>query len=1118
MATEWVNITAAAFYGDYTGYIRYANQVLNITGAMSSASANGLRVFSIEPNTHYRVTMVMQNRFRLGCVPNLTSGQTVTNYVFDPLDTNGAANQGTSRTLEITSGANQIYLCVGAWSSGAGDTLENTLATIVVEVEQEVAIQQYTVTFTTYDGTVLKTELVNKGEDATPPADPVRDGYRFVGWSGSYTNVTANLTLTAWWSKIVTYTVTFKSYNDTVLKTETVEQYGDATAPDVPERPGYVFKDWNGAFTYVCYDLTITAQYAAYIYSVRFYDDEETLLQQHAVYYGTNASNYCYPPARLGGVFTGWSAPCTSVQSDLELIAQYDSVPVYTVTFLEDDGVTVLGTQQVNAGDSAYLSHKSTRSGYAFAGWGETATGSSISNIQSDMTVRARYKTSPYSVQVLFYDNDSTTVLLDVWVPEGGSATPPAPPEHEGLIFYGWSNSSYLNVVSYYAGSKVYVYARYGAAQNTVTYKSGSTVLKTETVPFGGNATPPQDPTPPNGMYFTEWSDDGVNIRRDTEIYAQFSSIPSYQVVFRDYDKLLISSSYVQRGQTATLPPNPTREGFTFLGWDGDHTNIQADALFTARYAGVVYTVTFLNDNGDTLKTELVEEGTAATAPAVPVYADRAFSGWDVSFDDVRSDLTVTAQYAINSYTVQFLDHDGAVLQSEVVQYGEDATPPALPSRAGFTFLGWSEAYTNVHAHITTTAQYRQLQTYTVRFLSYTSRAISTQLVVEGEAATPPIAPLRPGYAFTGWSADTSTVTADMTVSAVYARNASPLVLEVCSGGTPVMTIPKVTAATLRDSLEGELTLSFSTLSRLAANVQTGQTVRLRDLYFSIVRVQKSIAQGMWLTTVTCEHISYVLNDDDYKITELDFTGSPSNALTQVLDGTPLNVGVVEYSGNVTLQINQECTRRAALMQLIALLGGEIEYDGYDINIRTHRGSQTAKQLMESRNVTNVGVTHDSRSSTASYEIAFFNLIDIAVGDLVHIVFSPLGIDVETRIICLEYNPFHPYDARVEIGGYVPTINDSLYRLEQQIGDNIGEDIEQIRTDIETLDTDLTETQEELSALEETVSGITSARDVTNLSVGEDSFSVSFSDGTHATYNYYMDLGGHITSIVKQEE
>lgn len=115
MATGWYDISARAFNGDYSGYIRFANQLFRNDGEITSSTSNAMRVFDISENSQYRVTMQMRNRFRLGCIPTLTTGQTVINYVFDPLDNNDATDQGGAvRSLEISSEAGQLFLVVGA--------------------------------------------------------------------------------------------------------------------------------------------------------------------------------------------------------------------------------------------------------------------------------------------------------------------------------------------------------------------------------------------------------------------------------------------------------------------------------------------------------------------------------------------------------------------------------------------------------------------------------------------------------------------------------------------------------------------------------------------------------------------------------------------------------------------------------------------------------------------------------------------------------------------------------------------------------------------------------------------------------------------------------------------
>ena len=66
------------------------------------------------------------------------------------------------------------------------------------------------------------------------------------------------------------------------------------------------------------------------------------------------------------------------------------------------------------------------------------------------------------------------------------------------------------------------------------------------------------------------------------------------------------------------------------------------------------YTVTFVDYNGTELKVETVERGNSATAPANPTRNGYTFAGWDKTFDNVTCDLTVTATYTKNSSNPTF--------------------------------------------------------------------------------------------------------------------------------------------------------------------------------------------------------------------------------------------------------------------------------------------------------------------------------------------------------------------------------------------------------------------------------------------------------------------------------
>ncbi len=185
----------------------------------------------------------------------------------------------------------------------------------------------------------------------------------------------------------------------------------------------------------------------------------------------------------------------------------------------------------------------------------------------------------------------------------------------------------------------------------------------------------------------------------------------------------------------------------------------------------VYYTVTFKDWNGTVLSTQQVEEGGAAVAPADPTRVGYTFTGWDKAFNNVTSDLTVTAQYTINTYTVTFKDWDGTVLKTQTVNYGGSATAPADPSRTGYTFTGWDKTFTNVTANLTVTAQYT-INTYTVTFKDWDGTTLKTQTVNYGGSATAPADPTREGYTFIGWDKAFTNVTANLVVNALYEQNA----------------------------------------------------------------------------------------------------------------------------------------------------------------------------------------------------------------------------------------------------------------------------------------------------------------------------------------------------------
>ena len=127
----------------------------------------------------------------------------------------------------------------------------------------------------------------------------------------------------------------------------------------------------------------------------------------------------------------------------------------------------------------------------------------------------------------------------------------------------------------------------------------------------------------------------------------------------------------------------------------------------------IYFTVNFIDWDGTLLKSEEVEKGKPATAPAAPTREGYTFIGWNKDFSNVQSDLTIKALYEKNTddkvyFTVNFIDWDGTLLKSEEVEKGKSATAPAAPTRKGYTFIGWDKDFSNVQSDLTIKALYEK--------------------------------------------------------------------------------------------------------------------------------------------------------------------------------------------------------------------------------------------------------------------------------------------------------------------------------------------------------------------------------------------------------------------------
>ncbi len=255
------------------------------------------------------------------------------------------------------------------------------------------------------------------------------------------------------------------------------------------------------------------------------------------------------------------------------------------------------------------------------------------------------------------------------------------------------------------------------------------------------------------------------------------------------------------------------------------------------------YTVTFLDANGEALKTEKVYKGDAATAPEAPEIEDKAFDKWDVDFSSVTGDLTVRPVYvAAAEYTVTFVDENGVTIKTETVIHGKAATAPEAPLREDTIFKEWDKAFDSVKENLTVTAVYRNKESYTVTFKDYTGLTLGTATVKETGTAVAPVTPTRSGYTFAGWSSEISNVTENKTVTAKYTLNSGKNLIDytyaIKADGTVEMTV----------SVTG--TVNFAVFQASLALPTDVTDVTVEGLSGAIVHLQDNSCRISYLTVV----------------------------------------------------------------------------------------------------------------------------------------------------------------------------------------------------------------------------------------------------------------------------
>ena len=420
------------------------------------------------------------------------------------------------------------------------------------------------------------------------------------------------------------------------------------------------------------------------------------------------------------------------------VVKLYYDLNEYDVTFDLNDGSGKKITETYFYGER-FAVPQPARDGYTFAGWDKEVPETVPAE---DMTFTAQWTPNTYGISYVLDDgamgeNAPTTYT------HGTAVTLVAPATNKtGYTFGGWYTTSScldgteLTKISATKTGHVFLYPKWNPRDYTVTFEI-------------------------NGGY--DYSGANYSV---TKTYGEA------------YDWL----------------PTPSKQGHGFGGWytkdgtaDGDWgTKVDATTIVTtagnhtlyAKWNVGEYTITFENTGDSTIDPITGKYGDAITAPADPTLTGWTFTGWNTTIPDTMpsNDLTITAEWQVNTYTLVFDSNGGAgTMSSETIAYTTSQYLTNSFTRTGYTFSGWNTAadgsgtgYSKDQqvqgltaengATITLYAQWTA-STHTVTFDPNGGTVDTTSKTVTYGAAYGDLpTPTKTGYDFAGWYTEDGTL------------------------------------------------------------------------------------------------------------------------------------------------------------------------------------------------------------------------------------------------------------------------------------------------------------------------------------------------------------------------
>ena len=362
----------------------------------------------------------------------------------------------------------------------------------------------------------------------------------------------------------------------------------------------------------------------------------------------------------------------------------------------------------------------------------------------------------------------------------GSAITPEEEPSMEGYTFSGWSG-----IPETMPAEDVTVTGTFAVNTYKLIYQVDGQTYKEYDVEYGASITA-EDALTIEGYTFSGWSEIPESMPAEDVTITGTLAVNTYKLTYT-VDGEEYKSSEIEFGSTITPEDEPSKDGYTFSGWnDMPETMPAHDVTITGAFTVNTYKLIYQVDGAE-YKTVEVEYGAAITPEAEPTKDGYTFSGWSGIPETMpANDITVTGTFIVNKYVLTY-QVDGAEYKAVEVEYGAVITPEAEPTKEGYTFSGWSWIPKKMPDEDVTVTGTFTVNKYKLTYM-VDSVAYKTIEVEYGAAITPEGAPTKDGYEFSGWSEIPETMPAkDVTVNGTFTQveySVDDMTYEITGEGT----------------------------------------------------------------------------------------------------------------------------------------------------------------------------------------------------------------------------------------------------------------------------------------------------------------------------------------------